>query len=65
MHGVNEDKLKDAVKSGKVEGKIEGDGGADEVRLTASSEKLVKFLKRANPADLFDKPFATLTKLPS
>jgi hypothetical protein len=32
------------------------------VRLTASSEKLIKFLKRAKPEDLFDKPFATLSK---
>lgn len=65
LYGVNEEKLTAAVKAGTVEGKIEGENTSTEVRLTASSEKLVKFLKRANPADLFDKPFATLSKEPS
>ena len=65
MFAVNEEKLTQAVKDGKVEGKIEGEGAATEVRLTASSEKLAKFLKRAKPADLFDKPFVTLSKVPA
>jgi hypothetical protein len=64
LYGVNEDKLIAAVKSGKVEGKIEGEGTAAEVRLTASSHKLARFLRRADPADLFDKPFAALSKEP-
>jgi hypothetical protein len=63
---VDEAKLIQAVKDGKVEGKVEGEGstapGSGDVRLTASSEKLIKFLKRAKPEDLFDKPFATLSK---
>jgi hypothetical protein len=63
MYGVNEEKLTQAVKTGKVKGTIEGEGTAAEVRLTASSADLAKFLKHANPADLFDKPFATLRKL--
>ena len=65
LSAVNEEKLKAAVQAGKVEGQIEGEGGSGEVRLTASSEKLVKFLKQADPADLFDRPFAKLTKLAS
>ena len=63
MFAVDEDKLKQAVKDGKVGGKTEGEGASGDVRLTASSEKLEKFLKRIDPAELFDKPFATLSKL--
>jgi hypothetical protein len=63
LYGIDEDKLMQAVQAGTVEGRIEGEGGAAEVRLTASSEKLVKFLKHAKPQALFDKPFSTLAKL--
>jgi hypothetical protein len=62
---VDEDKLKQAVKDGKIEGRIDGQGESSDVRLTASSEKLEKFLERSKPADLFDKPFVTLHKVPA
>ena len=58
---VDEEKLIAAVESGKLEGKIEGEGGSKEVRVTASSEKLGKFLAKSNPAELFDKPFVKAT----
>lgn len=63
LFGVNEEKLMAAVKAGKVEGRIEGKDMSAEVRLTASSERLATFLKRSDPADLFDRPFVTLTRI--
>jgi hypothetical protein len=56
---VDEEKLIAAVEAGKVEGKIEGEGVNKEVRVTASSEKLAKFLAKIDPKDLFNQPFIT------
>lgn len=61
LFAINEQKLMDRVRMGKVDGKIEGEGAGADVRLTASPDNLAKFLKRNAPEDLFDKPFMMLT----
>jgi hypothetical protein len=61
LYLVNEEKLIAAVEAGKLEGKIEGEGTSKEVRVTASSEKLARFLRHIDPTDLFDKPFVKAT----
>jgi len=61
LHQVNEEKLVAAVRDGLVEGKIDKTDWNEEVRVTASSEKLAAYLKTVDPAVLFDRPFARLT----
>lgn len=60
LYTVNEDRLIEAVKAGAVAGTIEENQWNEEVRLTASSEKLVAFLTQSDPFFLFDKPFTRL-----
>lgn len=54
---VNEEKLVAAVRDGLIAGKIENTDWNEEVRVTASSQELVAYLKTINPDDLFDRPF--------
>lgn len=54
---VNEEKLVAAVRDGLIPGTIENTDWNEEVRVTASSQELVAYLKTINPEDLFDRPF--------
>ena len=62
MFFVDEKKLIEAVKKGKLEGTITGEGAGEEVRVTASSEKLARFVGRQDPKALFAQPFATFKR---
>lgn len=58
---VNEEKLIEAVRAGRVAGTIEESQWTAEVRLTATTEALVAFLAQSDPLSLFDRPFTRLT----
>ena len=62
LYLVDEDAVKAAINTGKLEGTIEP-GSCGDVVITASPEKLDKFMQSADGRALFKEPFAILTKV--
>lgn len=50
---INTDALADAVKSGKLHGKVKGNGNTKDVLLTDSTDRLAAFVAASDPTKLF------------
>ncbi len=62
--GVNEDLLEELIESGAVEGDVDDGGFITDIRVTASTEDLVTFLKTDDAGPLFSEslgPFRPMT----
>lgn len=60
---VDSEALAKAIEKGKLQGTVERDQFSTDVRVTTPSEGLVAYLKTIDPATLFDKPFAMMTRI--
>jgi hypothetical protein len=70
MWGMSQDEMAAAVRAGKLKGTVQDRGATGkpprtdvDVHLTDSSEHLVKFISRHDPADIFDDETDPLTKV--
>ena len=63
IYSVDGEALAKAVESGKLQGKVDRDQFSTDVRVTTPSEGLVAYLKSIEPATLFNKPFASLSRI--
>lgn len=63
IFSVDDQALSHAVETGKLAGKIDRDQFTTDVRVTSPSNALVAYLKTIDPAVLFPKPFAALTRI--
>jgi hypothetical protein len=63
MFQVDTEALAEAVERGKLQGTVERGQLTTDVRVTSPSEGLVAYLKTIDPATLFNKPFAAMTRI--
>jgi hypothetical protein len=70
MWGMSQDEMAAAIRSGKLKGTVKNNGVIGkpprtdvDVHLTDSSEHLVKFISRHDPADIFDDETDSLTRV--
>jgi hypothetical protein len=63
ISSVDGEALAKVVEEGKLQGKVERNQFTTDVRVTTTSEGLVAYLKTINPATLFNKPFASLSRI--
>lgn len=63
IYSVDGEALAQAVEAGKLKGTVTRDPLSTDVRVTSPSEALVAYLKTVDPAALFNKPFASLSRI--